>query len=376
METEKAKSKAPKLSLRVEQSMPSQRKAPVSSEQPKNKIAMRGRMLAVILSLILALSLALTGCGGAKSNAGSTAGSTSGGNGAGGSGSGASGTGSAVVEQTIKYAAAYIADQQDEPSIGGMGDGWTTFALKLSSTDAVDDDYYEGYYDTVRGNVKAGKGRLSEDEYTPYARVSMTLKLIGKDPRDVEGYDLMKPLDNYKGVKDQGINAVAFALISANYTGYKLKNEKKYLNYLLKAQGKDGGVTYDGTMPDVDISAMTLQALAYYNGKNKKAAKACEGIKKWLSGQQKSDGSYGNCEATAQVIIALGCLKEDPFEDEGFVKDGKTLRDGLMKFAKDGAKKGFCHKAGGESNLMASQQALTALEAAKAGSEGESIYES
>ncbi|MGN0709289.1 MAG: hypothetical protein ACI4LM_03480 [Anaerovoracaceae bacterium] len=277
------------------------------------------------------------------------------------------------LEKAAQETGAYLVKEVPDVSIGNMGGDWTIFALKKTGCKAADKSYYESYYDSVRGILKAQHGVIAKDSRTPYARVSMALKAIGKDPENVEGYDLLSRLDSYKNVKDQGINAEAFALIASNYCGYKLKNEKRYLNDILSLQTENGGISYDGTMPDEDISSMSLQALAFYNGKNARVTKAVKGVVKWLSSKQRDDGTYGNCESTAQVIIALGTLKEDPFVNKDFIKNGKSLADGLMAFSADGG--AFSHKKDGDADLMATEQALTAMAAAEYGRRGKSVYE-
>ena len=62
----------------------------------------------------------------------------------------------------------------------------------------------------------------------------------------------------------------------------------------------------------------------------------------------------------------------DPAGEEDFVKNEATLLDGLMLYRTEDA---FCHLAGDETNLMASQQAMLALLAAKKGAAGESVFE-
>ena len=62
----------------------------------------------------------------------------------------------------------------------------------------------------------------------------------------------------------------------------------------------------------------------------------------------------------------------DPAGAADFVKDGKTLLDGLMLYRTDD---GFTHKAGGDTDMMATQQAMLALIAAEKGAKGESVFE-
>ena len=55
-------------------------------------------------------------------------------------------------------------------------------------------NYYETYYKNVTAAVTEAGGRLSETKYTEYSRLVLALTAIGRDPRDVGGYDLLVPL--------------------------------------------------------------------------------------------------------------------------------------------------------------------------------------
>lgn len=276
------------------------------------------------------------------------------------------------LKKVTKNVCEYMVDNVSEATVGESGGDWTIFALKNSGTDVASDKYYDSYYDNVRGQTKANKGELSTRSYTTYERISMALTAMGKDPTKVEGYDLTSKVDDYKAVTYQGYNAEMFALISSNYCGFKLKNEKKYISDILGCQMKNGAMTLDGKTADVDMTAMGVQALSYYKTGNKKCADAIKKALSYLQKQQKSDGSYGNAESTAQVIIALGTLKKDPTAEKNFSRDGKDLGDGLMVYYKD---KAFEHKKGEGVNMMATEQGLLALDAIRLGKEGKSIYE-
>ena len=44
----------------------------------------------------------------------------------------------------------------------------------------------------------------------------MALKSIGKDPTDIGGYDIEKPLEDFDAVVSQGLNGAIYALIALN----------------------------------------------------------------------------------------------------------------------------------------------------------------
>jgi hypothetical protein len=120
-----------------------------------------------------------------------------------------------------------------------------------------------------------------------------------------------------------------------------------------------------GTEADVDVTAMVIQALApYYNEKQNVKESVDKGLA-ILSTLQKSDGAYGNtsdsnCESTAQVLTALSEMRIK-IDDSRFVKNGKTVYDGLMTFYKDNG--AFCHTKGKGANQMSTDQAMYAITA-------------
>lgn len=304
--------------------------------------------------------------------------------------------------KAIRTAAVYLAEEIPEPAADSSDAGWAVIAFsRLKTAGALTDkeaariipkNYTETYYDSARLAGKTGK-YSNQFSPTDCARVTIALAVSGKDPLTVEGQNLTLPLDQYKKVQAQGLNAEIFALIAAGSCGKRLKNTDHYINDILGAQQEDGGIAPDPatdarngekTGPgkknvrkksDIDISAMALQALSTRNQPNpahKKAIKkANTRIIRYLSGQQKNDGSYGNAESTAQVIIALSMCGRRPDTDRSFIKNGHTLSDGLMAFWK---KTGFSHTKGGEVNLIASEQALLALESIKLYETGHSVY--
>ena len=316
------------------------------------------RLTAIILMLAMMTLMILTGCSGAG--------------GSGGSGS--------SMDSVMKDAAEYLVENVEVDSADSMGGGWVPFALKMSGTDAADDDYYASYYDSIRALAKSKEGVISEDHPTAYERVSINLKAIGQDPTNVEGYDLMAKVDDYDFICSQGLNAEIYALIAANYCSYTLKNEEQYLFDLIRSQMPDGAFGMDTDHPDVDMTAMAVQALAAYDGRiegndeskrDERAEGAIDRALEFLAAKQQDDASYGSSESTAQVIMALGALGRKAEDAEDFVKDGKTLYDGLLIFR---AGKAFCHEAGGEEDIMATEQSLMALDAIKITQDGGRLF--
>ncbi|SHI14240.1 S-layer homology domain-containing protein [Sporobacter termitidis DSM 10068] len=289
--------------------------------------------------------------------------------------------GGGTLDTAVEEAAAYIYRTVANPQVDSIGGEWAVLGLARSGYE-VPDEYYQKYYDTLKNYVTARKGVLSESKYTENSRVIVALSAIGKDARDVAGYDLTKPLGDFDAVISQGINGPIWALIALDSGNYDMPENPDaktqatrqiYIDELLSRQLADGGWSMvgrggDTTEADPDITGMVLQALAKYQ--DQPAVKQATGkALSCVSLMQDASGGFVswhslNAESCAQIIVALAELGI-PLDDSRFVKNGNTVLDALMSFrAEDG---GFLHtgQGAGASNPMASEQALYALVAAQ-----------
>ena len=143
---------------------------------------------------------------------------------------------------------------------------------------------------------------------------------------------------------------------------------------ILSMQYGDGGWALFGDFGDIDVTAMTVQALAPHNDKSDVSA-AVDRALEFLSAKQKSNGGYEsfgtpNPESTSQVLVALSALGIDCRYDERFIKDGHDLIDGIAEYRLDDGS--FCHTMGGDSNPTATVQAFYSLIAFQRMTEGKS----
>lgn len=74
----------------------------------------------------------------------------------------------------------------------------------------------------VEAAVTEAGGKLSETKYTEYSRLVLALTAIGRDPRDVGGYDLLVPLADLERVAMQGVNGSIYALLALDSAGYEI----------------------------------------------------------------------------------------------------------------------------------------------------------
>lgn len=269
-----------------------------------------------------------------------------------------------VLDETAK--AVYNASEDlTSQSVGGE---WALLGVKDSGI-KVDSSYSEGYLSYMKQIVKQKKGVLSKNQPTDYARAVIGIKAAGGNPVDFEGHNLVKPLDDFEAVTGQGINAVDYAIIASKYAGATLTNEKAYIDAIIKSI--ESG-EFEKDKYAADYMAMALEALSLCE-KTPEVEKAVDKALKLISDNQQKDGSMGNSESTSEVIVGLCQLNIDVFKDSRFIKDGKTLADGLMEYRlKDGR---FCHTLEKkEADGMATEKALLALDAMKLQQDGSRIY--
>lgn len=277
-------------------------------------------------------------------------------------------------------------------------------------------DNYEGWLAVTKDRVEeryAEPGRLSAAKATEWHRISLAVLAMGGDPLSFGTDENGNPINliadgTYDRGKTtplgrQGINGWIWGLITLDSMRYEIPQGAYYsrddiIVEILCRQLPDGGFALSGNSSDPDVTAMAVQALApYYNSEKeysylqsslnsrtvKKVRQVVEEALSCLSELQLETGdfkSWGtqNVESTDQVAVALCCLGIDPLTDERFIKNGSTLLDGIMRYRmSDG---GFAHSftydednpdaKPGQSNSMAGEQTLCAMDALWRNAEG------
>ena len=285
-------------------------------------------------------------------------------------------------ETQLEKTAGYLQAQIAAPGTGSVGGDWLIFGLARSGV-KVPQKYFDTYYENVEAAVREKNGVLSDRKYTEYSRTVLALTAIGKNPADVAGFDLLKPLADFEQVTKQGINGTIFELLALDSGNYEMPEDpdaavqatrQMYVDELLARELPDGGWTLAGGEPDVDITAMTVQALAKYREQPDAAAAVERGLAV-LSSLQEPDGGYvswgsSNSESVAQVIVALTELGV-PLSDERFVKNDVTVADALLRFAQENGAFVHVRDGSGGDDEMATEQAFYALAAIHRAETGE-----
>ena len=256
------------------------------------------------------------------------------------------------------------------PSHSSAGGEWTVMGLARAGK--ITTHYKNIYKKNLKKTLDSTDGELSKRNYTDYSRTVIALTSIGENPYNYYGYDVISPLAEFDHVVSQGINGVAYALIALNSGEYdvsprknydgKVANREKYKDVMVSSALPKGGWAIIGKKADVDMTAIAIQSLAPYYHKDEKAKEAINDGLKIISEKQKSNGGFEsmgneNCESSSQVLTALSSLGIS-VKDKRFVKNNKTVLDGLMKYYDKGA---FKHLVNSTANQMTTDQAFYAL---------------
>ena len=282
-------------------------------------------------------------------------------------------------ETQLEKTARYLQAQVSEPACTAVGGDWLVFALARSGV-KVPQKYFDTYYKNTEEYVSSVNGVLSRKKNTEYSRAVLALTAIGKDPRNVAGFDLLLPLGNFDETVSQGVNGAIFALLALDSKNYEIPanpaadtqaTRELYVEEILRREIPTGGWALTGGEPDADVTAMALQALAKYREDADVLAAVERGVTA-LADLQEPNGAYTswgeeNSESVSQVIVALTELGISP-DDERFVKNGQTLEQVLLRFAQEDGS--FRHTADGKSDEMATEQALYALAAISRAQDG------
>ena len=268
-----------------------------------------------------------------------------------------------IEELRLKY--------PEQQAVYGNEWGMITLAKFDLLTDEMSDNYRMGvkeYLDTI------GTAKISNTRSTAVSGVVLAVSGMEKNIYDFCGYNLLEPLADMDYVTNQGVNGAIYALMAfdmnAEYyipkaqEGVNQTTREKLIDEILKAQGEDGGWTFDiGNKSDADMTGMALQALAPYKD-SEKVKPAIEKALAFLSESQKDNGgyvSYGaeDSESCSQVIAGLTMLDIDVLSDSRFIKNGNTVYDALMRYYREDGT--FAHAENGDGNAISTSQAYYAV---------------
>ncbi|MBQ7668094.1 MAG: hypothetical protein IJS47_02080 [Clostridia bacterium] len=249
---------------------------------------------------------------------------------------------------TVTETRSYILKTVTNPKVSSTSGEWAVLGVTRYEKNK---DFANSYYKNLCNTLKDKKGVLSDTKYTEYARVVIALSSIGKNPYNVNGYNLIAKLCDTDKVKNQGINGAIFALIALDTRNYKVNENvrEEYIKYILNKEISGGGFSLTGEKPDIDVTSMAICALYKYRSDEKVNAV----IQRAVKVLKLSKATY--VESIAQEIVALCSLNDANNKD--YIN---TLVTSLSAYKlSDGSYK---HSINDEtSNLMSTEQVLYAL---------------
>lgn len=285
-----------------------------------------------------------------------------------------------VADGIIKWKKADVGSQPDEflindefLSLAGTTPGdWYPVGLGRLGVKDNSDGYMAVINDEIDKRYATAE-KLDKAKATEWHRISLAILSCGGNPRkaglngdkDLIADGTYNRADENGGILGkQGINGFIWGLIALDSMFYAVPSDAVYtrddiiLN-ILSREIDGGGWALTGDDPDPDITAMAIQSLAPYynsekeyscrNGDTVSLKKVRDTVKRALdklSSVQQTDGgfiSWGmpNSESAVQVLTALCSLGKNPFETQEFIKNGKTVYDGIIKYRNSDG--GFLH---------------------------------
>ncbi|MDD3889183.1 MAG: S-layer homology domain-containing protein [Syntrophomonadaceae bacterium] len=242
------------------------------------------------------------------------------------------------------------------------GTGWAAIGL-YGMNKEVHSNFYGCSDKTAQGSLD------SLDTTTDAARMILVRLATETDPANIVNSLAKSQLangkfpDNIKSGGEELVNSHIWAMIALKAAGAHDWDVKAAVDWLGKMQNSDGGFNFlaGSQDSDIDVTASAVIALALSGqGRNDPVvAKALE----FLQSRQLNNGGFAgwyteNTESTALVIQALVALDIDPVSPE-WVKTSVSPVEALLAYQlADGS---FAHIKDGNSNIIATEQALLAL---------------
>ena len=272
-----------------------------------------------------------------------------------------------------------------EGSVSDIQNGILNYELQKADKESVQewiDSVFPTSFEGVSEWYVLGLSKAREYDFSAYARALVQYVNENEitNPVTKQKYALALLASGYSSdfiqktadecVGKLGIMSYVYALHLAE-NGFVPQNmdSQAIVGKILEKELEDGGFAVTGSIFDVDVTAMVLQALApYRNEENVKPV--MERALLCLSEAQTENGgfvNYGveNAESAAQVIIAMAMLDVE-LTDSRFVKNGNTVLDALLSFRCENG--GFAHTIGAEASAQPTAQAFLAFCALENGS--------
>lgn len=244
-------------------------------------------------------------------------------------------------------------------------DGWTVMDMAVYET--LEGKTAKTDEETLQNALNLLIAEAAGDEATASdrARLEIVLRAMGIDSSKLYEVNSLTPIDNGKKLTAMdllqgGYYGAPWILLSEYQGNVKLTDgQRDALVQILKDNMQDGLFSYQWngeTYHDVDTAAAALAALAPYCDTDAEAKAVVEQILAALKTVQQDNGSFGNANADAMVIIGLLAAGENPFAWKA--ASGASVVDGMLSYVNEETLK-FTY--GGSDNALATEQGFRAL---------------
>lgn len=282
------------------------------------------------------------------------------------------------VSSVLNATMAQLAATVTEPVFGTTAGEWTVLSLARGNYYTKDNAYFTSYYDRIVETVNTTaasvnmSGALHKNKSTENSRLIVALSALGIDATSVGDWDLVEAYsaNGFSWIKKQGLNGTIWALIALDSNNYATSDttiRQQCVDSILSLQHDDGGWALQANLTyasDPDVTGMALTALYPYRDQPEVAA-AAEKAFACMSAMQHDNGTFASggsecSESCAWVIVSTTMWGINPDTDSRFIKNGKSVVDGLLAhYLPDSAT--FQHIIGAGSNAMATDQSCYAL---------------
>ena len=255
-----------------------------------------------------------------------------------------------VAYKVSSSGAAGVQDWIDGPLAQGAGVASEWYIVGLSQSGSYDFSAYRNALETYLETATVYSATARQKYALPLMAAGSSSDYISRTASDSIG--------------QLGIMSWDYGLHLLNNGVSGSHSSEEVVNGILSMQLPDGGWAVIGENGDVDVTAMTITALAPHYPYNDAVHQAVDAGLELLSQRQLDSGGFvtmgaENPESSAQVITALSALGIDCQQDERFIKEGGSPIDGMLKYRLgDGS---FAHSEGGGFNDSATVQAYYSL---------------
>lgn len=229
---------------------------------------------------------------------------------------------------------------------------------------------YKSNYLNLTTNALAARNAFVTDR----AKAEIILPLLGVDSEKLTPYGGGAQYSNaaYLAEMDFGEShyTAPWILLAEEAGKLTLTDEQRSAmkNLLINNQGENGLFYYtrlDQKYDDADTTGTALAALARFYDDDAQVKTLVDKAVDGLSKAQGADGSFGNINTDAMVIIGLAAVGVNPSTDARFIKNGCSLGAAVMNYVNDG-RNGFVYSYdtgadGLKANALATEQGFRAL---------------